>query len=851
MSKLADPTVCPDCRTGLQPDGTCPGCGLRLAGPLAVDLWHTMLRADGIVERLRATSVGAPAVAHPGGAPTTPAAAAAGRPVGAVRPGTAPAGPSPRRLPSASVPVVLLGLGGLCLLVAAVVFVAVTWSSLGIGARTAILLGVTAVVAAAAAVVTRRGLRIAAETLWVVACGMLALDWLGAHSAGLLGLDRLDGRHVTGIVGVLVATAGLAAVLWSARRNMRLVAPQVVAVLGVLVTLVAEAWAGPHPALADTVAVPVLAALVWALRRAAPWTAAGVGVWTAVSWLAVAGSGVDRLSASSGDRAWWSTLEGWPLLAAAGLAIGAWLALTVPSVRSFVTPLARSIGADGLVDVLGSLVVGAALVCLSLLVIGPLDDPARDLVVGAGVVTGLGLLAVVTPPVWSRAAGALAGSGTLVLTGLLAVRPWQVLAEGTPADGQAPLLAPLAPFVGGLPPWATLPVGAAVLVAAWGALHALPSTWRVRVAPCLAAAGPAVAGLAVADVVLVANAPLWAGALALAVALAASVLATAWLQGDPAAELAGLVATALLLAPAARLSLASHLLEALLATLVTLVLLAGHRLLRPAFLWEVGPTLLAVLAVPSSALGVAAWMQVAGGSDRAVAFAVAGVAVAAGLGARFLARDRVGRDGMELVSLPVGLAAVAAAPTAASAGLVATVVGSAICLLAVLDSLVWVGWLGSAVLGAATLLRVAAGVSAPEVVTLPAAALLLGAGVWRLRRDPGVSSITALGSGLALALLPSLLLALDEPVSLRGALIGIASIAVLAAGVACRWAAPFLAGAATTAVLAVRHLWPVAEALPRWVAFGTVGLLLLLVGITWESRRRDLAAAARYVRALR
>ncbi|HET8603316.1 MAG TPA: hypothetical protein VFM09_05260 [Marmoricola sp.] len=851
MSRLADPTICPDCRADLRPDGSCPGCGLRLSGPLAVDLWHTMLRADGLVEQLRTAT--ATAAATPGAVTApheTPAPSAV---PSAVPPAGPPATPAARRLPSASVPVVLLGLGGLCLLVAAVVFVAVTWSSLGIGARTAILLGVTALVATAAALVTRRGLRIASETLWVVACGMLALDWFGAHSAGLLGLDRLDARHVTGVVGVLVASAGVAATAWSARRGVQLLAPQAVAVLGLLVTVVAEAWTAPHDAAADTVAVAALTLLAWALRRTAPWAAAGAGLWAALSWLLLVGSGADRLSMSAGDQRWWSGLEGWPLLAAAALAVGLVLVLGLPPVRSALGPLAGRAGAraESVLDGVRSVAAGAALVCLALLAVGPLDEPTRDLVIGSCVVGALGLLAALTPPVWARAAAVLAGTGAVALGAVLALRPWQLLSGVVPTDGHASLLVSLPPLLGGPAPWTTIPAGAAALVAAWGATRALPAALRTGVAACVAAAGPAVAGLAVADVVLVAGAPLWAAAVALAVALVAAVAAVAWQQGEPATELTALVAALAVLAPALRLSLASHLLAALLATALALALLAGHRLLRPAFLWEVGPALLAVLAVPFSAFGVAAGMLLAGASADALAFAVAGAAVATGLGARFLARDRVGRDGMELVSLPVGLAAVALAPTAATAGLVATVVGSAVCLLAVVDSLVWVGWLGSAVLALATLLRVSADVTAPEVVSLPAAALLLAAGTWRMRRDPHVSSVTALGSGLVLALVPSLLLALDEPVSLRGALVGTAALAALAAGVACRWSAPFLVGAVTTGVLAVRHLWPVAEALPRWVAFGSVGLVLLLVGTTWESRRRDLAAAARYLRALR
>jgi hypothetical protein len=49
----------------------------------------------------------------------------------------------------------------------------------------------------------------------------------------------------------------------------------------------------------------------------------------------------------------------------------------------------------------------------------------------------------------------------------------------------------------------------------------------------------------------------------------------------------------------------------------------------------------------------------------------------------------------------------------------------------------------------------------------------------------------------------------------------------------------------------VRHLGPVVEGLPRWISLGTVGLALLLVGVTWEQRRRDVQAAGRYLASLR
>lgn len=827
MSKLADPTICPDCRGALDSTGTCRGCGLRLRGPLATELWQTMLRADSLVERLRLVPAASPVAVATTPLPPPPPATAAAAP--------------PRRLPSASVPVVLLGLGGLCLLVSAVVFVAVTWSSLGIGARTAILLLVTVLLAAAAGAVTTRGLRGAAETLWTVVCGMLTLDLLGARAAGLLGLDALSDRHEAGLVGVVLLAAGAASAAWSSSRPTgRLHAPQAVAALGLLLVTVAEAFAASEPVLGTAVAVGVLAGTALLLVRPLPWTSYGAVALALVSWLALVVDGLHRLEESAGDAAWWSGLQGWPLLVAAGYA-AALASLPLPeAVPRHPQTRWRAVAA------------GAALVCGSLLVAGPLDDPTHDLLVGCAVVAALGGLGLVRNGGWSRPAAVLAGAGCAALTLELLARPWPTLA-GLGTDGDTSLTAMLPSDPRATDPWTALVVAATLLASAWSAAGALPAGPRSRLRTLLLpAVAPGMAGLAVSTVVVAAGVPVWVAAVALTVALSAAVVAVVWQQGDHGVELAAVLAVAAVAAPAGRLAISSHLLTALVCSAAATVLVAGHRWLRPAFLWAAGTTLLGAGGVLSGAVAVAAWGRLAGAPSGDLALALAGYAVLTGLGARFAARDAEGRVTAELTALLVGLAAITLSPTVAAAATTATVVGSAVCLLAAVDDeRHQLGWLGAAVLGTATVLRVLAHVSAPELATLPAAAVLLAAGAWRLHRDPAAPSFGALGSGLTLALAPSLLLALDEPVSLRGVLVGVAGVVSLGVGAARHWSAPFLAGTATTAVLAVRHLGPVAEALPRWVSFGAVGLALLVIGITWEARRRDLGTAARYLAALR
>ena len=60
-----------------------------------------------------------------------------------------------------------------------------------------------------------------------------------------------------------------------------------------------------------------------------------------------------------------------------------------------------------------------------------------------------------------------------------------------------------------------------------------------------------------------------------------------------------------------------------------------------------------------------------------------------------------------------------------------------------------------------------------------------------------------------------------------------------------------MVGAAVGAALVLRELAPYAAYLPSWVVIGLSGTLLLVVGVTWESRMRDVRTASRYVARLR
>lgn len=227
----ADPSVCPGCRSPLPYGATaCPACALPVRHPLAGELFATLQHADDVIVRLRAAAAAVPA---PTGTTPPPPGPALPPP-----PPTAPAAGPTTPLAAAgrtgvrltTVPRILLGLGALCLLVAAVTFLAVSWSLLGVGGRTVVLAGLTAATAGATLWLHRHGLRIAAEALAAVALGLVALDVLGAGAAGWL--DAASGSSLAIATGLVLAVAGTG---FAAITRPRLTTPRVGAAIGALV----------------------------------------------------------------------------------------------------------------------------------------------------------------------------------------------------------------------------------------------------------------------------------------------------------------------------------------------------------------------------------------------------------------------------------------------------------------------------------------------------------------------------------------------------------------------------------------------------------------------------------------
>ncbi|GGR58058.1 hypothetical protein J2S40_003432 [Nocardioides luteus] len=163
----------------------------------------------------------------------------------------------------------------------------------------------------------------------------------------------------------------------------------------------------------------------------------------------------------------------------------------------------------------------------------------------------------------------------------------------------------------------------------------------------------------------------------------------------------------------------------------------------------------------------------------------------------------------------------------------------------------WLGWVGLGLGTIALWIRLAnTSVAIWEPYTLPPAIVLVVYGVIKLRLDRDVASLPVLGPGVFLALVPSVPAALQDPVSMRTALLGLACLAFIIGGAGLRWAAPLVGGALVASVLALAQM-PSAHALQQWWVLGAAGLLLLFLGITWEARLHDLRRATAYVRGLR
>ncbi|RBY82995.1 hypothetical protein DQ238_03105 [Geodermatophilus sp. TF02-6] len=142
-----------------------------------------------------------------------------------------------------------------------------------------------------------------------------------------------------------------------------------------------------------------------------------------------------------------------------------------------------------------------------------------------------------------------------------------------------------------------------------------------------------------------------------------------------------------------------------------------------------------------------------------------------------------------------------------------------------------------------------ASVQTPEAYTLPAAAGLLLVALPQLRA--GARSWAAEGPAVATALVPSALVAVAEPSVVRLVLVVVAAAALTVVGTLTHCQAPFVVGAASLVLVVTGRLTPYAPLLPRWLTLAVVGVVLLVLGATYERRRQQAREAVAWVAQMR
>ncbi|MFE3380939.1 SCO7613 C-terminal domain-containing membrane protein [Streptomyces anulatus] len=814
--------------------------------------------------------------AAPGWNPSAWGAPPSGRPGAPAQPwGYVPKQPAAPR----SAQNVLLTLGGLLLAVAAVAFTLVSWGSMGIGGRSAVLAAVTLGALIAPAVLLRRGLAATAEALAALALVLTLLDVYAVHAVAAPDTDGL---------GFTAVASAVLAVLWTAYGlalgKLRLPLPA--AVVLAQWPLLFWAWAAGAPALVVGWALLATAVLdgVIALWGKGP----GVRVTACVGGSAMGFSalmvGLALSTTASGPLG--AAAPGALLLAAAAAALaGAWRAP-----KGF----ART----------GGVVAGlAAVAAVGGVPAAALSDGWRVL---AYLLCGLALTGVVRAGLPRDAArGVLAASGAVVAGALV----WALPSLAAVLLGPVTLLSDVwagspegfRSALGSTLPWSELAAAPVVLALVAGLLGSAYRWWPsvVRIAAPLGAREetpkPDAASSAAGTPGAAWTAPPGAGApwytvagagargrpsgAALRGAAGAGALALGW----GALLLAGVVLDVpYAVAVAGETALVGGLLALAVrgagsgrgASAVPVTALVGA---------VSGAVSVGLLSLASEGAAYAVFgaltvlfagaaVRVGAEVPRAV-FAVASVVwgtVLTGFAGRSLDLDpheaaplvllvpaltvllgaRLRRNPVALpVELTGALGALVAVGLAVSdAPFLALVL--ALCGVLAAGTAVRperrpvAGYLAAALFVLAAWVRLAASeVSFPEAYTLPVTVPALVVGVLRRRGDPEASSWTAYGPGLAATLLPSLAVAWTDTDWLRPLLLGVAALVITLLGARHRLQALLVLGGVVLALDGLHELAPyvaqVAGALPRWLPPALAGLLLLVVGATYEQRLRD------------
>ncbi|MEU7001016.1 hypothetical protein [Nonomuraea sp. NPDC046570] len=858
---------------------------------------------------------------------------------------------------------VLLGLGGLLLAAAAVVFTVVSWGHLGVGGRAAVLAGVTGVTLAVPALLLKRGLTATAETIGLLGLGLLVLDGYAARQVGALG--GLSGADYAAVVCALVA---LVAAGYSWVLPLRGPLPVAIVAAQLPLPLLALGDGVNWLAIALTVTVAVDAVLLFLLSRLMPGEgrALEARVYVAVllgvvgCWAVLFGgyATLDAMTVAGALPASAALL----VLAAVGLGVALWaegvgrLLPLLPVMLAYTLGLAgpvRLLLEDGWSQLLPYVAVSLVATVLVRWLPERVRTASRACAWGVALAAGLpfmlsGLIVlvisyfrweeaglgkleaadvrvtvialvmyavacVIAGGVWGRA-GALVSVVVAVLLVPMGYHLPYALVVAVPL-ALAVLLSVLATryrvaaFTAGvaavqavvesLPVEYALYTTLSVLFVTWAALVRRPAAlagaalsggglaWAVLWRAGLPVADSCAVGLGVAAVLAVAGGRVSTALSARKASSEAtpseaaspeaasppiSVRPAAPVQDGAAGAVRFAQVLAWVLAGAALVPVADALLSSLGAYRFVFAAWEGapglpeSRPLVVVALLLAGAALAGSLRRPGVTGHLAEGRDDAGGhpaegrDKRVVDVAVltgalvvavlpvtlrvpypvvlgvmvAGVAAATGVAVR---RGRVAGvvAAVWLGSLVVGwglatqVGTLTVLPALAAVAGVAAVFGTA----GRVPAVVLAGLLAG---GEVVAVAAAVGVTAVEAYTLPFALELLALGVWRAKG----ASWPAYGPGLVLAFGPSLLAGTDP---VRSLALGVAALGVTLAGARARLQAPVVLGGITLLIVAGRELAPwiaqLAGLVPRWAPIALGGLVLVLVGATYEARLRD------------
>ncbi|WP_019874337.1 SCO7613 C-terminal domain-containing membrane protein [Sporichthya polymorpha] len=823
-TQLRDPTRCPDCGVVLTDrPAACPSCALPLQGQLVEQLWWaSQAAADALDARaalLRALRE-----------PTTAAPPPAPAPAGPTTPWPTPTwSPPERRKPRETVTPrtiqqTLLALGVLLLAVAALIFTVVAWGRLGIGGRTAILAALTAAAAVGTRFAHRRELPGTAEALGTLTLALLLLDAYGIRENDLAGTgDTAADAYWAAVLGTLAVLAFLA------HRVLPLRVLRIAAAVGVQLPLFVLA-----DRFGDVAATVVLLAqgtvVLGALRPVRPASARLVLlVGGGLTWV---GSAINATVLAYGEDADTSI----------GTAAGAGL---LGLVAAGAATLARHHRGTVAAPEIGSAVAATAL-------LGAAHAPMHrawehDAATAGGVAlllaVALTLTAVPLPRQWRD--GPLVVLGVAGLAALLDVAepvtravtgPFEWLDDpwSQPLDSNArEVLGTTWPHHGTVAVTLALLTAAAVLIG-----------FRFRAQLAGQAAGLAAGVLATATAVVLpvaTEAPYLVAVLGL-VGTGCALLVWAALSRHHVVVAIGLTA-------AGSVAAGIGLVWSLAARSATPLALAGV-LAAAAVVRAFGGRHLAGLV--ATGVATAAAVAEVGVLTRIadVSAAAAGTAAVTAAGVLAVAAGLVGRElerrTLELSALGAAVVAFGAVKSDGHWSSLALLAGGvAAALVALRRDRRPAGWLAGALLTLSSWVRLAmADVQTPEAYTTGPAVALVIAGAFAARRDAELSSWRAYGAGLTVGFAPSLVATPGDDGLLRPLLLGGVSLVVLLAGVRFRLQAPLVLGAVVLAVDALIQIGPYAAALPRWVSIGGAGLLLLVLGVSFERRLRELRRVA-------